>query len=84
MKMNPPGWFSTEGKKKISERGSGWGVTPLEKLGKERKKICQGGSRFKWTSEGKKTKLPGGFGVHENLRTPNGGKKSNGGKGVRR
>ena len=30
MKMNPLGSFSTEGKKKISKRGSGWGVTPLE------------------------------------------------------
>ena len=54
MEMNPPGSFSVEGKKKISKRGSGWGVTPLEKFGKEKKQICQGGSRIKWTSEGKK------------------------------
>ena len=53
MKMNPPGSFSAEGTKKISKRGSSWGVTPLEKLGKAKKKTCQGGSQIKWTSEGK-------------------------------
>ena len=42
MKMNPPGSFSVEGKKKISKRGSGWGVTPLEKFGKEKKKSARG------------------------------------------
>ena len=59
MKMNPLGWFSTEGKKKFSERGSGWGVTPLEKLGKERKTTCHGGSWYKWTSEGKEKNARG-------------------------
>ena len=42
MKMNPPGSFSMEGKKKISKRGSGCGVTPLEKLGKEKNKSARG------------------------------------------
>ena len=39
MKMNQPGWFSAEGKKQISQRGSGWGVTSLEKLRKEKKNL---------------------------------------------
>ena len=83
MKMNPPGSFSTEGKKKISKRGSGWGVTPLEKLGKERKKISHGGFADQMDLGRKEKNLKRGFGVQENRRTRRGGKKSKGGKGVR-
>ena len=80
--MNPPGSFSVEGKKKISKRGSGWGVTPLEKLGKEKKNLPEGFADQ--MDLGRKEKnLPKGFGVQENRRTPRGGKKSKGGKGVR-
>ena len=65
MKMNPPGSFSVEGKKKISKRGSGWGVTPLEKLGKEKKNLPEGFADQ--MDLGRKEKnLPKGFGVQEN------------------
>ena len=82
MKMNPPGSFSVEGKKKISKRGSGWGVTPLEKLGKEKKKICQGGSRIKWTSEGKKKICQRGSGFKKIVEPLAEERKAKAGKGL--
>ena len=80
--MNPPGSFSTEGKKKISKRGSGWGVTPLEKLGKEKNKSAGRGSRFKLTSEGKKKISQGGSGLKKIFEPLAEERKTRAGKGL--
>ena len=70
MKMNPPGSFSVEGKKKISKRGSGWGVTPLEKLGKEKKTNRPEGFADQMDLGRKEKNLKRGFGVQGNQPNP--------------
>ena len=82
MKMNPPGSFSMEGKKKISRRGSGWGVTLFKNSERKKRKSARGVADQMDLGR-KETNLQRGFGVQENRRTPGGGKKSKGGKGVR-
>ena len=74
----PTGFVFHEGKKKNSKKGSGCGVTPLEKLGKEKKNLPEG-VRGSNGPPKEKNNLKRGFGVQENRQNPREGNNSKGG-----